>query len=145
VSAASIPIARSRQSIGSAAVILLGGFVASRLLGLLRDVLVEYEALLDKLYRPLTYASLRFSADTGDAATQALYARVQEHATTVGNLVKFLDIGLKQAPDAVFAAWLAASERTTWSVPAADASVTWRMCTLVSMRPGLRARPGAWR
>ena len=34
------PAMRGRQSIGGAAVVLVGGFIASRLLGLLRDVLI---------------------------------------------------------------------------------------------------------
>src|SRR5438105_14496192 len=37
--AASLPFPR-RQSIGGAAIVLLGGFIASRLVGLLRDVLI---------------------------------------------------------------------------------------------------------
>ena len=73
----------------------------------LRDLLVEYEALLALAFRPSIYASLRFSSATDDAGAQTLLGRTREAGAHVSTLLKFLDVELKQSPDDVFAAWLA--------------------------------------
>jgi len=76
----------------------------------LRDLLVEYEALIAVAWRPSLYASLRFSAATDDASAQALVARTREEGARVSTVVKFLDVELKTAPQTVFDGWLASAE-----------------------------------
>lgn len=71
----------------------------------LRILLEDYESLLDRLYRPTTYASLCFAANTGDQSVQAMLARTREHATQTMTRLQFLDIELKTAPEETFAAW----------------------------------------
>ena len=71
----------------------------------LRVLLEDYESLLDRLYRPTTYASLCFAADTADQTVQALLARTREHAIQTMTRLQFLDIELKTAPEETFAAW----------------------------------------
>ncbi len=76
----------------------------------LRALLADYEALLDRAYRPMSYASLRFAADAGDAAVQALLDRTREAMAHLSTLLRFLDVELKTAPTEVFERWLAAPE-----------------------------------
>ena len=76
----------------------------------LAGLLAEYEALLAVAYRPSAYASLLFSADTGDQAAQALLGRTREEVARVSTQLRFLDVELKTADAAAFDAWVAAPE-----------------------------------
>ncbi|MSP63605.1 MAG: M3 family oligoendopeptidase [Myxococcales bacterium] len=74
----------------------------------LADLLRAFEALLARAYRPSAYASLLFSANTSDPAGQALLDQAREALAHVSTTVKFLDVELKTAPDAIFDAWASA-------------------------------------
>jgi oligoendopeptidase F len=86
------------------------GGVAALSAARLRELLVEYEALIAVAWRPSLYASLRFAADTADPRAQALVAHTREEGARVSTVVKFLDVELKTAPQAVFDAWMADEE-----------------------------------
>src|SRR4051812_20551025 len=55
-------------------------------------LLVEYEALIARAWRPAIYASLRFSADTADASAQALMAHTREEGARFSTELKFIDV-----------------------------------------------------
>jgi oligoendopeptidase F len=76
----------------------------------LHQALEAMEALIDRAYRPPTYAMLLYSTATGDAQAQALRAQVRERETEVMNQVRFFDVELKDTPAEVLDAWLAAPE-----------------------------------
>ena len=74
------------------------------------ELLAEYERLLVLTWRPGVYASLRFSADTGDAAAQALLGRAREHGARLSTVMRFVDVEIKTAPEVAFAGWADAAE-----------------------------------
>lgn len=76
----------------------------------LRSVLVAFEELLGRAYRPSAYAMLLFSADTQDQTGQALLDSTREAAARVQTALRFLDVELKTAPREIFDGWLAADE-----------------------------------
>ncbi len=75
--------------------------------GGLAAALVAYERLLDITYRPQMYASLASAVNTLDDATRGLHTRTGEAATDVMNRVRFFDVELAAASDAVYARWKA--------------------------------------
>jgi oligoendopeptidase F len=86
------------------------GTVASASPAHLVKILQEYEDLLTRSYRPSAYAFLRFSADTADAEALALLDKTREAMARLSTTLRFLDVELKTAPDAVFDAWANAPE-----------------------------------
>lgn len=78
------------------------------------EALGEYEALMDRAYRPQLYASLLFAGQTDDAAAQALLNRTRQATTEVFNEVKFLEVELKKLMGELFAKLLAAPELEPW-------------------------------
>ena len=61
----------------------------------------EYEALQQEAYKPITYASLLFAADTADAAKGAFLQKMRERGTQLTLPLLFLDLELAAAPDDV--------------------------------------------
>jgi oligoendopeptidase F len=84
------------------------GRVAGHDAAKLAALLADFETLVALAWRPAIYASLRFSADTSDPRAQALVGRTREEGARIATLVKFLDVEIKTAPEAAFAAWLGA-------------------------------------
>lgn len=80
----------------------------------LAKALTDFEAFLERLYRPSVYASLLFAGQTQDEAAQALLDRSRQASTAAMNEVKFLDIELKKLPDEAFARLLEAPELSTY-------------------------------
>ena len=67
----------------------------------LSAALREYEALQQEAYKPITYASLLFAADTADAAKGAFLQKMRERGTQLTLPLLFLDLELAAAPDDV--------------------------------------------
>ena len=64
----------------------------------LLTALREYEALLERQYRPGSYAQLLFSTDTGDAARGALMQRAREASSAASTHLIFFDLELGAIP-----------------------------------------------
>ena len=69
----------------------------------LGGALREYEALQQEAYKPITYASLLFAADTADATKGAFLQKMRERGTQLTLPLLFLDLELAAAPDVVLA------------------------------------------
>ena len=65
----------------------------------LGGALREYEALQQEAYKPITYASLLFAADTADPAKGAFLQKMRERGTQLTLPLLFLDLELAAAPD----------------------------------------------
>jgi len=65
----------------------------------LASAIREYEALWQEAGKPGTYARLRFSADTSDAARGALLSKVQAETTRLGLPLVFFKLELARIPD----------------------------------------------
>ncbi|MGE5619713.1 MAG: M3 family oligoendopeptidase [Sphingomonadaceae bacterium] len=76
----------------------------------LLDALRELEEIHTLLYKPMSYASLAFAAQTQDPQRQALVVRSREAATEVSNRLVFFDVELKAAGDDQYARFLEAPE-----------------------------------
>ena len=61
----------------------------------------EYEALQQDAYKPMTFASLLFTTDTGDAARGAFLQKMRERGTQLTLPLLFLDLELAAVPDEV--------------------------------------------
>lgn len=72
--------------------------LTARVLG---DAIREYEAIAQAAAKPGAYASLRFSADTGDPARGALMQRMMEKDTEISLPLLFFDLELARADDAI--------------------------------------------
>jgi len=66
----------------------------------LRAALTEYEAIIERLYRPYAMATLLFAGDGRNDAYKALVARVQEAQTRVENETLFFPLEIQKIPDA---------------------------------------------
>ena len=78
--------------------------------GELHQALVQFEALMECVYRPAIYAQLLFSQDTSNPAAQGLLARTREVSTDAFNRVAFFDVELKKLSGAQHLALLAAPQ-----------------------------------
>lgn len=65
----------------------------------------EYEAVLDRIYRPQMYANLAHSTATLDDVVRALHTRAGEATTDALNRVRFLDVELSVAPEEAHVRW----------------------------------------
>ena len=63
----------------------------------LRGAIQSLEAIYNTVSKPLTYASLRFSADTGDAEIGAFLAKQRERATKLSVTLMFFELELQAA------------------------------------------------
>jgi len=68
----------------------------------LADVLAEYEALSELLYRPSFYANLLFAAATQDQKAQQLVGHTREAATQTANSLIFFELELIALDDGQF-------------------------------------------
>ncbi|HEY0866046.1 MAG TPA: M3 family oligoendopeptidase [Fimbriimonas sp.] len=64
----------------------------------LASSLAEVESLYQEIAKPLSYASLRFSADTGDPKIGAFLQKQRERATEINVKLMFYDLELQGAP-----------------------------------------------
>lgn len=65
----------------------------------LYSAIVEYETILQELDKPLTYASLLFSADTSDPARGAFLQRMRERHSDVTIRMMFFELELMEIPE----------------------------------------------
>lgn len=75
------------------------GKVATLGPGELQRALVEFEALMEAVYRPQIFSSLLFSQNTADEGAQALLNKTREASTDAFNRVAFFDVELKKITD----------------------------------------------
>lgn len=61
--------------------------------------IVEYETILQELDKPLTYASLLFSADTSEAARGAFFQRMRERHSEITIRLMFFELELMEIPE----------------------------------------------
>lgn len=67
--------------------------------GTLLEAIREYESLQQESARPLAYAGLHYSTDTGDPQRGALLQRTQESMTQVSIHLLFFELALLKMPD----------------------------------------------
>jgi len=65
----------------------------------LAEAMHELDAIMDRVGRAGSYASLRFAADTESPENGALLARVQERATSIETKLIFFDLEWTELPD----------------------------------------------
>ncbi len=63
------------------------------------NAIVEYEIILQELDKPLSYASLLFSADTSDPARGAFYQKMRERHSEVTIRLMFFELELMEVPE----------------------------------------------
>lgn len=73
----------------------------------LATAIAAYEAVGERARRPAFYASLAFSADTGNEAAKQLLDRTREVGVQIGNVLTFFEIELKDIADDRYAALMA--------------------------------------
>jgi oligoendopeptidase F len=92
---------------------------AGKLAGLsgaaLANAIAEYERIEETLGRLMSYAQLRFSADSSDAATGRFYQSVTERVTAISTHLLFFTLELNRLDDAVLDAKLADASLAHWS------------------------------
>ena len=77
---------------------------------LLGAALREYEAIGQEAAKPMTFASLLFTTDTGDPARGAFLQKMREQGTALALPLLFFELELAAVPDAVLAPLLDAPE-----------------------------------
>jgi oligoendopeptidase F len=77
---------------------------------LLGAALREYEDIYQQSAKPMTFASLLFAADTGDAARGAFLQKMREQGTRLALPLLFFDLELAAVPDEILDPLLAAPE-----------------------------------
>jgi oligoendopeptidase F len=70
----------------------------------------EFEALNDVMGRIISYASLRYAADTSDPARQKFFGDIQEKITAISSKLLFFPLELNRLDDSVLEAAMANSE-----------------------------------
>ncbi|MBI5811174.1 MAG: M3 family oligoendopeptidase [Meiothermus silvanus] len=70
----------------------------------------SYEAILERAYKPLTFASLAFATDTQNDIIKKVQDQARQALTEVRNLLLFVEIELKAMPEEEFAKFLQAPE-----------------------------------
>jgi oligoendopeptidase F len=70
----------------------------------LREALVELEALQERVVKPQLYAYLLFAADSGNAAHRAISQRGSEFGNEMTRELQFFDLEIMEIPDDRFAA-----------------------------------------
>ena len=75
------------------------GQVASASAPALAEAIREWESIWEQGRRPGFYASLRFAADTDDAAARRLVDHTREAAVSLANTLTFFELELKALPD----------------------------------------------
>jgi oligoendopeptidase F len=68
----------------------------------LREAMDEYEAIQRAKARPLSFASLMFSADTSDPARGALLQKMQEEGTAISTRLLFFPLEVGRMPEETF-------------------------------------------
>ena len=81
---------------------------------LLGAALREYEAIGQEAAKPMTFASLLFTTDTGDPARGAFLQKMREQGTALALPLLFFELELAAIPDAVLAPLLDAPEVTLY-------------------------------
>ncbi|MFO7478713.1 MAG: oligoendopeptidase F, partial [Methyloceanibacter sp.] len=76
----------------------------------LAEAVREFEALNDVMGRIVSYASLRYAADTSDPKRQKFYGDIQEKITTISSKLLFFPLELNRLDDAELETAIAKSE-----------------------------------
>jgi len=74
------------------------GRIAELIASGLAESIARLEAIYNTVSKPLTYASLRFSTDTGDPEVGAFLAKQRERATKLSVTLMFFELELQAAP-----------------------------------------------
>ena len=69
----------------------------------LGDAIAEYERLTETLYRVLSYAQLRYSANVSDEERARFYQSIQERVTAISTQTLFFSLELNRLDDATLA------------------------------------------
>lgn len=76
----------------------------------LADLLRRYEAILELNVRAVQYVSLAFSANTQDDNIKQVRDQVLQASAKIRNLMLFVALEIRQAPQTAFDGWVAADE-----------------------------------